>query len=121
MYILTYLGTLTVCTIKLPKSVKIGHCLETVKQYFPAPLRCRGRQICEKFGYKDPDHREDNCRSETECTNCQENHPAFWRYCDIYKRRRQRQRKLLEVKFKRNVASFENMRRVGSYTYATVS
>ena len=37
-----------------PKEVKIGYCLERVKQYVPAPLRCFK---CQKFGH----HRE-TCR-----------------------------------------------------------
>ena len=53
------------------KEVKIGYCLERVKQYIPAPLRCfkcqkfghhreacRGRQTCSKCSEKDPDHAE---------------------------------------------------------------
>ena len=117
-----------------PKEVKIGYCLERVKQYVPAPLRCfkcqkcghhreacRGRQTCSKCGEKDPDHAEEDCLKETRCANCQLDHPAYARTCTVY----QKEKEIIEVKHQRNVSFLEARRIVGSYigesSYASVA
>ena len=116
-----------------PKEVKIGHCLERVEQYVPAPWRCfkcqkfghhreacRGRQTCSKCSEKDPDHAEEDCLKETRCANCQQDHSAYARTCTVYQKEKE-----IEVKIKRNVSFLEAWKIVGSYmeesSYAPVA
>ena len=99
----------------IPKEVKIGYCFDRVEQYFPAPLRgfkchkyghhrgnCRGCPICERGCQKNPDYMVEDCPNETKCSNCQENHPAFWRSCKIYKKS-----EIPEITYERNQTFFE--------------
>ena len=106
----------------IPKEVKIGYCVERVKQYVPAPLRyfkcqkyghhreaCRGQQTCTKCSDKDQDHMVEDCLKETRCVNCQQNHLAYARSCKAY------EKEILEVKHKRNVSFLEARKIVGTY------
>ena len=117
-----------------PKEVKIGYCLEEVEQYVPAPLRCfkcqkyghhrgayRGRHTCAKCGKKDPDHVEEDCLKEIRCANCRQDHPAYARSCNVYKK----EKEILEMKHKRNVPFLEVSKIVKTYmgesSYASVA
>ena len=84
------------------KDMKTGYYFERVEQYIPAPLACfrcqkynhhregcRGRQICAKITEEDLDHIEDICLKKIKCPNSWQDHPAFSRHCDIYKRERE--------------------------------
>ena len=39
-----------------------------------------------KCSEKDPDRAEEDCLKETRCANCQQNHPAYTRSCEAYKK-----------------------------------
>ena len=71
-------------------------------------------------GKKDPDQTEEDCPNKTECPNCQENHSAFSRSCDIYKR----EREITEIKYMKNVSFVEARKTVDLYmkenTYTTL-
>ena len=105
-----WIQTNTYIVIFIPKLVKIGYCLERVKQYVPAPVRyfkcpkyghrgetCRGRLTCVKCDEKDPDHSEEDCLKQIRCANCRQDHLASARSCDVYKK----EKEILEVKHKR--------------------
>ena len=68
---------------------------------------CRGRQTCAKCSEKDLDHLEEDCLKQIRCANCQQDHIAYIRSCDVYKK----EKELLEVKCKRNV-SFQEARKI---------
>ena len=72
---------------------------------------CRGWHTCAKYGEKDPDHTEEDCLKETKCVNCRQNHPAYIRSCEAYKK----EKEILEVKHKRNVSFLEARKIVGTY------
>ena len=115
----------------IPKEVNIGYCFE---QYVPGPLSCfkcqkyghhreacRGRQTCAKCGEKDPDYLEEDCLKEMKCTNCQQDHPAYVRSCNVYKK----EKGIVEMKHKRNV-SFQEARKIvgtnmGENSYVSVA
>ena len=91
--------------------MKIGYCLERAEEYVPALLRCfkclkfghhreacRGWQICANCSEKDLDHVEEDYLKEIRCSNCQQDHPAYSRSCDIYE-------KEIKVKHKKNQPS----------------
>ena len=100
------------------KEVKIGCCLERVKQYVPVPLGCfkcpkyghqkeacrrrRRRQASAKCGEKDPDYLEEDCLKQIRCANCQD-HPVYVRSYRVYKK----EKKILEVKHKRMCPSWK--------------
>ena len=63
----TYIMTFN--TPKIPEKIKVGYSMEKVEQFVPNPLRCyrcqkyghhedscRGYEVCEKCGQRDPDH-----------------------------------------------------------------
>ena len=94
-YILTFNQT------HILKEVNIGYCVERVEQYVPAPLRCfkcqkyghhreacRGWHTCAKCGEMEPDHMEEDCLKEMRCVNCRQNHLAYARFCEAYKKRK---------------------------------
>ena len=56
-----------------------------------------------------------NCLNETKWPNCQENYPAFSRYCDI-----QKKKEIMKIKYKRNISSFEAKKIVESYIMWTL-
>ena len=74
-----------------------------------------------KCGEKDPDHVEEDCLKEIRCANCQQEHLAYARSCNVYKKAKE----ILEVKHKRNVSFLEARRILGSYmgesSYASVA
>ena len=103
-----------------PTEVKIGYCLERVEQYVHALLRsfkcqkyvyhreaCRGRHTCTKCGEKDHDYMEEDCLREFRCANNRQDHPAYARSCDTYKK----EKEIFEVRHKRNV-SFPEARKI---------
>ena len=105
-----------------PKKVNISYCLKRVKQYVPAPPSffkcqkyehrredCRGRQTCAKCSEKDPDHLEEDSMKQFRYANCRQDHPAYIRSCDVYKK----ENEILEVKHKRNVSFLEAWKIVG--------
>ena len=65
--------------------------------------RERGCLTCERYGQMYPDHMEKGRLSETKWPKCLENLSLFSRSCDIYKR----EREIIEIKYKRNITSFE--------------
>ena len=83
----------------ISKEVKIGFCVERVEKYVPAPFRCfkyqkygHHRKACKerltyaKCSEKNPDHMEEDCLKETWCENCRQNHLAYARSCEAYKK-----------------------------------
>ena len=82
---------------------------------------CRRRQTCARCGDKDPDYMEEDCSNEIKCPNCRQNHPAFSRSCDIYKRGKE----ILKIKHKRKITFLKTRRILGSYvrenTYTSVA
>ena len=76
---------------------------------------------CSKCGEKDLDHAEEDCLKEITCANCQQDRPAYARPCTVY----QKEKEIIEVKYKRNVSFLEARRIVGSYmeesSYASVA
>ena len=74
-----------------------------------------------KCGEKDPDHVEEDWLKEITCANYQQDHPAYARFCDVYKK----EKEIIEVKHKRNVSFLEARKIVGSYMgenrYASVA
>ena len=120
----TYTYILTCNKPRTQNVVKIGYCLERVKQYIPAPLGCfkcqkyghhrevcRRRQTCVKSGEKDLDHAEEDCTKEITCANCRQDHLPYARSCVVYKKGKD----IIEVKHKRNMSFLESRRIVGSY------
>ena len=108
--------------------VKIGYCLERVEQYVSAPLRCfkcqkfgyhrdtcRGWQTCAKCRVKEPNHKEGECLKLIRCPNCQQDHPAYTKSCNIY----WKEKEIIEVKHKRNESFLEARQIVGSYMSET--
>ena len=98
------------------KKVNIGYGPERIEQYIPAPLKCfkcqkyghhreacRGRETCAKCGEKDPDHMEEDSLKEIRCPNCQQDHTAYSKYCNVYKK----EKEILEVKYKKNITFLE--------------
>ena len=119
---------------RLVFSSSIGYCLERVEQYVPVPQRCfkcqkyvhhreasRGRQTCSKCGEKDPDHVVEDCLKEIRCPNCRQDHTAYARSCNVYKK----EKEILEVEHKRNVTFWDAKKIVGNYmgesSYANVT
>ena len=114
--------------------MKIGYCLERVDQYVPTPLWCFK---CQEYGYhrevcrwwqtyakcseKDPDHVEEDCLKVIRCVNCRQDHQAYARSCDVYKK----EKEILKVKHKRNVSFLEARKIVRTYmgenSYASVA
>ena len=106
------------------KEVKIGYCVQRVKQYVPAPLRCfkcqrygqhrescRGRHTWAKCRENNQDYMDENCSKERRCVNCRQNHQAYARSCEVYKK----EKETLEVKYSRNVSFLEAKKIVGTY------
>ena len=64
---------------------------------------------------------EEDCIKEITYANCQQDHPAYARSCNVY----QKEKQIIEVKHKRNVSFLEARRIVGSYigerSYASVA
>ena len=109
-----------------PKEGKISYCLDSVQQYIPAPLRWFK---CQKYGTpgklvewqthakcseKNPDHLEEDCLKEIRHANCQQNHPAYPRSCNVYKK----EKEILDMKHKRNVSFLEARKIEGTYMEA---
>ena len=83
---------LTFTQPKIPKEIKIGYSLERIEQYILALLRWLE---CQRYGPSQGGLQRMSdmwkvwyCSNEIEYPNCQQNHPAFLRSCDIYKRER---------------------------------
>ena len=45
--------------------------------------------MCAKCGEKDPDHIEGDCLKEIRCANNWQDHPAYARSCDVYKKEKE--------------------------------
>ena len=64
---------------------------------------------------------EEDYLKETRCPNCRQDHPAYSRSCDVYKK----EKKISEVKYKRNITFLEARKIVGSHIgenpYASVT
>ena len=81
----------------IPKEIRIGYTIEGRVIYTSSKCQkfghhkeiCRGRQVCGKCGRRDPDHKENECKS-IKCANCHEEHPAFSRSCAIYKKEKEK-------------------------------
>ena len=127
-FVYTQLNVKTVIYITIQFSVStyisIGYYLERVKQYIPALLRCfkcqkyghyredcRGWHTCAKCREKYPGHMEEDCLKEIRSANWRQDHPAYARSCDVYKK----EKEILEVKHKRNVSFLEARKIVGTY------
>ena len=54
---------------------------------------------------------EEDCLKEIRCANCPQDHPAYARSCDVYKK----EKEILEVKHKKNVSFLEARKIVGIY------
>ena len=71
------------------------------------------------WGKKDLDHRE--CSNEKKCPKCQQDHLAYSRACDIYKK----EKEILAGKHKKNVTFLDASKIKGSYmgenTYASIA
>ena len=92
---------LTFNQLRTHKEVKISYYPERVKQYVPVPLECfkcqkyghhreacRERQTCAKCSEKDLEHMEEKSLKEIRDANCQQDHPACARSCNVYKKRK---------------------------------
>ena len=66
---------------------------------------------------KNPDHMKEDCLKEIECANCRQDHPAYARSCDVYKK----EKEILEVKHKRTVSFLEARKIVGPTWEKTVT
>ena len=99
----------------LPKTVKVAYFRVNVEVYIPNPLRCHH---CQKYGHhegrcsKDPicskcgqiaEHSESRCTNEYHCVNCGEKHSADSKECRIW----HKEKKILRIKFTRNISFFE--------------
>ena len=69
-----------------PKEVKINYCLERVGQYGHHREACRG-QCTSKCGEKNQDHLKEDCLKQIQCVNCQQDHLAYVRFCDVHKKK----------------------------------
>ena len=110
--------------LTIRKEVKIGYYLERVEDYIPAHLSyfkcqryghhsesCRGRPTCRRFSQRKPNIMEEDCPTESKCSNCQENHSAFSRSCGICKR----EREIMEEECWRNATFLEARNMIESY------
>ena len=97
----TYTYVLTFDKPEIPKEIRIGYTIEKVEQFIPASLWyfrcqkfghhkdiCRGRQVVRKCGERDPNHTESECK-DVKCANCHEQHSAFLKTCEFYKREKE--------------------------------
>ena len=117
----------------IAKEIRIGYTIEKVEQYIQAPLRCfkcqkfghykeicRGHQVCDKCGERDPDQMENECKN-IKCANCHEEHAAFSRICAIYKK----EKEIMFIKHTKNIP-FPEARKIverymGTKTYANLA
>ena len=97
--ILTNTMILTFNQHHTPKEVKVGYCLERVEKFVQILLGCFkfqafrhqeeaswGRLTSAKYVEKDPYHKEKDGLKEIRRMNCRQNHPAYSRSWDIYKK-----------------------------------
>lgn len=115
----------------IPQKIKIGYNSEKVNQYVPNPLRCYNcqkfghhenkcnrRAICGRCGQTDADHSTKECKNNSKCANCGEDHPAYSRTCQKWKK----EKEIMTVKYTRNLPYPEARKIVESYmknsTYA---
>ena len=54
---------------------------------------------------------EEDCLKQIRCANCRQDHPAYIRSCNVYKK----EKEILERKYKRNVSFLEARKIVGTY------
>ena len=103
-------------SLQIPKEVRIEYCLKKFEHFSPRPLKrfkclkCghhnesyRGRPTYIRCGQKDTDYMEEDFSNENKCSNCLENHPAFSKTCNIYKR----EKEIIELKYRRNIKFLE--------------
>ena len=90
--------TMTFNIHKIPKEIKIGYQKINVEPYIPNPLRCykchQGQwtqpPVCGRCGEYDI---HNDCQKDYKCVNCQGNHGAGSRDCEIWKKERDYQTK----------------------------
>ena len=116
-----------------PKEVKICYFLESwavrpsilrffkSQKYWHLRVASRRWHTCAKCGEKDLDHMEEDSLMESICVNCRQDHLAYTRSCNVYKK----EKEIFEEKYKRNVSSLEAKKMVGPYmgenSYASVA
>ena len=114
----TYIFTFD--TPHVPKELKVGYNLVKVSPYIPNPLRCYN---CQKFGHHESkclkptvdkkcgesgsDHIELSCSNPIKCPDCQGNHSADSKDCNIWKQ----EKEINRVKFTNNI-SFPEARKL---------
>ena len=121
----TYIITFN--THKTPKEIKIGYQKINVEPYIPNPLRC---YKCQRFGHhQDQCTRtpvcgrcgensiHDNCQKDLKCANCQENHSAGSRDCEIWKK----EKEITKLKFTQNISYPEARKIVEATKYAEIT
>ena len=114
----TYIFTFD--TPHVPKELKVGYNLVKVSPYIPNPLRCYNCQkfghheskclkptVCKKCGESGSDHIELSCSNPIKCPNCQGNHSADSKDCNIWKQ----EKEINRVKFTNNI-SFPEARKL---------
>ena len=114
----TYIFTFD--TPHVPKELKVGYNLVKVSPYIPNPLRCYNCQkfghheskclkptVCKKCGESGSDHIELSCSNRIKCPNCQGNHSADSKDCNIWKQ----EKEINRVKFTNNI-SFPEARKL---------
>ena len=92
-----------------PNQIKIGFERVNVEKYIPNPLRCFN---CQKFGHhqtkctKPPtcmncgvDGEHTDCQEEPKCKNCNGNHAANSRNCEIWKK----EKEISKIKYTKNI------------------
>ena len=95
--------------------------------YIPNPLRCyqcqvfghhenksKREQICANCGQPKHSADETDCKRPPKCVNCKEDHPANSRECQAW----HTEKKILKVKYTRNISFPEARKIVDSYTAA---
>ena len=114
----TYIFTFD--TPHVPKELKVGYNLVKVSPYIPNPLRCYNCQkyghheskclkptVCKKCGESGLDHIELSCSNPIKCPNCQGNHSADSKDCNIWKL----EKEINRLKFTNNI-SFPEARKL---------
>ena len=93
----TYIRTFN--THKIHKEIKIGYQKINVEPDMPNPLRC---YKCQRFGYHQDQcirppvsgrcgeyDMHNNCQKDYKCANCQGNHGAGSRDCEVWKKEKE--------------------------------
>ena len=118
---------LTFSTSKIPKEIKIGYQKINVKPYIPNPLRCYKCQgfghhqdqctqppVCGRYGEYDI-HKD--CQRLYKCANCQGNHSAGSRDCEIWKK----EKEIARLKLTKKITYPEARRMIETRKYTEVT